>query len=190
MPARCNHPRRRWFFRIILPLLFVALAYGGYRNPGDEYGLCGVGSIAGFWYVMILGDHGSIEQIVTRGIIAGAITMFVLGWLLDALRVRRRWWLPLWLVIATTLCYTSIAAYPSYARAMSKNGNFWSYFFFSLNFGLLISILLAAAVTAPWRIVQWCRRPRPGCCQGCGYDLTGNVSGRCPECGAPVAAEA
>ena len=23
----------------------------------------------------------------------------------------------------------------------------------------------------------------PHCCQGCGYDLTGNVSGACPECG-------
>ena len=26
-------------------------------------------------------------------------------------------------------------------------------------------------------------RPRPGRCAGCGYDLTGNTSGRCPECG-------
>ncbi len=26
------------------------------------------------------------------------------------------------------------------------------------------------------------RTPRAGCCQQCGYDLTGNVSGRCPEC--------
>lgn len=23
-----------------------------------------------------------------------------------------------------------------------------------------------------------------GCCRGCGYDLRGNTSGRCPECGA------
>ena len=29
--------------------------------------------------------------------------------------------------------------------------------------------------------------PRPTeCCQECGYNLTGNVSGRCPECGNPV----
>ena len=27
------------------------------------------------------------------------------------------------------------------------------------------------------------RRFPPGHCQRCGYDLTGNVSGRCPECG-------
>jgi hypothetical protein len=28
------------------------------------------------------------------------------------------------------------------------------------------------------------RRVAAGCCAACGYDLTGNVSGRCPECGA------
>lgn len=26
----------------------------------------------------------------------------------------------------------------------------------------------------------------PGCCQKCGYNLTGNVSGRCPECGSRI----
>ena len=29
-------------------------------------------------------------------------------------------------------------------------------------------------------------RRRRGLCEGCGYDLTGNKSGVCPECGAPI----
>ncbi len=29
-------------------------------------------------------------------------------------------------------------------------------------------------------------RLRPGRCRSCGYDLTGNVSGVCPECGTPI----
>jgi hypothetical protein len=29
-------------------------------------------------------------------------------------------------------------------------------------------------------------RPKRGCCAKCNYDLTGNVSGRCPECGTPI----
>ena len=33
------------------------------------------------------------------------------------------------------------------------------------------------------------RRWPPGHCQKCGYDLTGNESGRCPECGTEVSAE-
>ncbi|MCK4659079.1 MAG: hypothetical protein KAV82_06110 [Phycisphaerae bacterium] len=31
------------------------------------------------------------------------------------------------------------------------------------------------------------RRRRPGFCWRCGYNLTGNVSGICPECGTPIA---
>jgi hypothetical protein len=32
------------------------------------------------------------------------------------------------------------------------------------------------------------KRRRPGFCPRCRYDLTGNVSGECPECGTPVVA--
>jgi hypothetical protein len=37
----------------------------------------------------------------------------------------------------------------------------------------------------------WINRHRipPGHCRKCGYDLTGNVSRRCPECGAPIRGE-
>ena len=31
------------------------------------------------------------------------------------------------------------------------------------------------------------RRIPPGHCQKCSYDLSGNVSGKCPECGKPIA---
>jgi hypothetical protein len=31
--------------------------------------------------------------------------------------------------------------------------------------------------------------PRSGMHCGCGYNLTGNVSGRCPECGASIPEE-
>ena len=34
------------------------------------------------------------------------------------------------------------------------------------------------------------RTVKPGCCQRCGYNLTGNVSGICSECGEPCDAEA
>jgi hypothetical protein len=40
-----------------------------------------------------------------------------------------------------------------------------------------------AFVRGPLR--RW-RRRRAGCCLACGYDLTGNVSGVCPECATPT----
>lgn len=46
-------------------------------------------------------------------------------------------------------------------------------------------LLLALAIPAS---VLWVRdrNPKPGRCAHCGYDLTGNQSGRCSECGATL----
>lgn len=58
-----------------------------------------------------------------------------------------------------------------------------------LKFPLWFPFLLFAAYPAlafirgPWRRH---RRQRKGLCLKCGYDLTGNTSGRCPECGEAV----
>jgi len=39
-------------------------------------------------------------------------------------------------------------------------------------------------VAVPTTYLWWTdRRIPPGHCQNCGYNLTGNVSGVCPECG-------
>jgi hypothetical protein len=58
---------------------------------------------------------------------------------------------------------------------------------------LSIPFYIAAIPTAfLWRHELWraynrlLRRHPPGHCQSCGYNLSGNVSGTCPECGAPV----
>jgi len=44
-------------------------------------------------------------------------------------------------------------------------------------------LLFAVPLTILW---LRSRRIPPGYCQACGYNLTGNVSGVCPECGSPV----
>jgi len=48
------------------------------------------------------------------------------------------------------------------------------------------ALACAAALPAGRLLARWrraARRPKPGCCPACGYDLTANVSGVCPECG-------
>ena len=51
----------------------------------------------------------------------------------------------------------------------------------------LWAVALVCAIRPAWCAAAWYRsarrRRRPGCCTNCGYDLTGNVSGVCPECG-------
>jgi len=46
--------------------------------------------------------------------------------------------------------------------------------------------LLLTAIPTAWLWHRDRRRIRPGCCLRCGYDLTGNTSGVCPECGDKV----
>src|SRR4051812_10094305 len=60
----------------------------------------------------------------------------------------------------------------------------------SANAGPLWSLAALPAVVQLWWMRRWLRRRRlrrhPELCPACGYDLTGNVSGRCPECGRPT----
>lgn len=49
----------------------------------------------------------------------------------------------------------------------------------------LWTILIATTVYPLYWILRY-RRTRPGQCHYCGYNLTGNISGICPECGKPV----
>jgi hypothetical protein len=49
----------------------------------------------------------------------------------------------------------------------------------------LLVVIYPAVALARGPIRRWHRRRR-GSCVACGYNLTGNVSGVCPECGAEI----
>ncbi len=52
----------------------------------------------------------------------------------------------------------------------------------------LAVIMLAVSISSVATLAHFpARPPLPGFCAGCGYNLTGNVSGICPECGRAAA---
>jgi hypothetical protein len=60
----------------------------------------------------------------------------------------------------------------------------WPYFKFPIHLVLPVFIAMMVYPLLPF-VVKRGRRKR-GLCVRCGYNLTGNVSGRCPECGREV----
>ena len=65
---------------------------------------------------------------------------------------------------------------PDFGGSTTVHGPLW------MPLVLFATYPLVAFARGPLR--RW-RRARRGGCRKCGYNLTGNVSGRCPECGSP-----
>ena len=61
----------------------------------------------------------------------------------------------------------------------------------SSSYNIIRKLHIAAVVATPTAILFYRDRRRipPNHCQRCSYNLTGNVSGRCPECGTPCNTE-
>jgi hypothetical protein len=79
------------------------------------------------------------------------------------------------------LAITILAAW---ARALDPKASFPNAFL--SDSGLLLGLMLLLSIVAlVWSSI---RRPAPaGVCPCCQYNLTGNTSGICPECGTPIA---
>ena len=60
---------------------------------------------------------------------------------------------------------------------------------FVLRLPLLVPLALVLVPTLASAFLLRKHGRRPGRCRACGYDLTGNQSGRCPECGTPAKAQ-
>ncbi len=88
---------------------------------------------------------------------------------------------------ATLILVPILGTYPTLPTIMIVMETMESFSPFSTK---VLNILAANALVYPlFGAILYCRKQLPyppGCCKTCGYNLTGNVSGVCPECGIEV----
>ncbi len=87
-------------------------------------------------------------------------------------------------VVVSFLAFLAINVVLAWTLSASAYGNL------PLRFGLGLAGY-ATPLVIFGLLTWWCERRRipPGHCRKCGYDLTGNVSGVCPECGERIPAD-
>lgn len=91
-------------------------------------------------------------------------------------------WLPSPRRRLLTQCGLFLAALMGVARVVSVP---WSWRYLSdAHIQFLHYVIAVPPLTS--LCFGWRRVYRSGLCQECGYDLTGNVSGVCPECGTAI----
>jgi hypothetical protein len=119
-------------------------------------------AVASLWWAATAGDR--------IGVIAGALFVYPSGplHLEDASIGSYSWPWPDRLQFAFGLPQVTLSG--------------WSVNFVAVPLYWPALLFATAARLCSWRSA----RPAPGCCRRCGYDLRGNVSGVCPECGQAV----
>ena len=87
--------------------------------------------------------------------------------------------------------YISIKGYGGFAYAAGDVGSGVPHPFHELRFPYWVAVAVLAALPlyGAYCLVRFGRGRLSGGCVRCGYSLTGNTSGVCPECGTPVPKE-
>lgn len=147
--------RFRFFYTVLLPLAWVTISAIGFGYPGDEYGLWALSSIAGSWILAAapsLHQGQSPREIVPWVLAAGFLTMLPVGYLLDRLRAPRVLFLVVWVSLATLAIVGSISQFPSYERAIAKNGSLTAYSLAGANITLTLTVSIFALVAMGRRL--------------------------------------
>ena len=141
------------FYRCLLPLVWLSAALLSWKNPGDEYLLfilvCG---LPGAWITLLFGKINPMEGAPIL-FAAGMITLTLVGWAMDALRVRRVAWLGLYVLGTVALLICMLSSYPTLQQALAKNRAIAAYFAAAANMSLYLTSAMCIAGAFAGRMV-------------------------------------
>lgn len=141
------------FYRCVLPIVWLFAALLSWKHPGDEYLLfilvCG---LPGAWVTLLFGKINPMEGAPIL-FAAGMITLSLVGWAMDALRVRRIAWLGLYVLGTIALLICMLSSYPTLQEALAKNRAIAAYFAAAANMSLYFSSAMCIAGAFAGRMV-------------------------------------
>ncbi len=150
--------RNPWFYRLTVPSIWLTAALFSWHNPGDEYGLFAVALLPAVWLAPFL-HFVHLREVLPFILAAGTATMFVAGWLMDRLQIHRAVWFTFLVVGTIALVLWSIGEFPTYQRAMAKNGSLTAYVAAATNLSLYVATLLTVAGSPMCRLAaRRCKR--------------------------------
>jgi len=140
---------------VLVPVFWMTGVSLGFHHPGDEYGLWVISALPGAWLGFLFPIVGDIGGFAPKVVVAGGACMAAVGWVMDGLRVPFRPWMLGILLGTVGLCFQTIAQYPSYERAMGKNGSLAAYVLFGWNLSVAGASLFGIVITA---LARWLSR--------------------------------
>gem|GEM_PF-1051202 len=149
------------FYVIMLPALWIAVDFISFHHPGDEYGGWIASSVPALWVIPLIKNEGSPGGLLPLILAAGGVTMLGVGWTMDRLRVPTVPWAILALVMASALATYELTQYPSWERALAKNGSLTAYLAPAFSLGLVGSSVLMVLGTGFARLADWIGGPKP-----------------------------
>jgi hypothetical protein len=137
------------------------MALVSWRHPGDEYGMFVIanGLPSALVSVLFFGDSGHINYVFAKMIAFSFVSMMLLSWAMDRVRVWPPVFVPLYIVGTWLLVGYALSQYPSYHRAMQKNGSLTAYVSAASNLSLFASCVLCLIVFGAWRLWQRFKAP-------------------------------
>jgi len=145
--------RSQVFFVVLVPAFWLTATMVSWKHPGDGYGLYAVGLVPALWLVPFLEwDH--LREVLVHAFVSGAVTMGLVGWVMDLLGLWRMAWVVVWGVAAAGLTMLALSQYPTLERAIAKNGSLTAYVASASNLATFVTCVLFLLVGGYVRLVR------------------------------------
>jgi predicted RNA-binding Zn-ribbon protein involved in translation (DUF1610 family) len=162
--------------------------------PSQLFASAGIGAAGGFLYALcweiveVCMTAGGNAELTTSWVFLSLILLpsvlgYIAGWVVIAVTGKAVWGAKAFL--STPALYTVLGA-AGYSVMISGFLSGIIAYVGSIIIALSCLFAVLGSLHAVRRFERLRRRLVPRLCTRCGYNLTGNVSGRCPECGARI----